>query len=330
MRKWVEQLTEAVITASLFLPVAYALAFTIYYIPGGLHQLPSDIGYSAVLFILYFLMGMMFWDKDRIRLVLPLALPIAVSHVFGIPFHFQEVIIIPAAYFGYIAGGHLKWTFILFGKGKQQEPRDTVILLCLLGLLNFILFKPLPMEQGGNSQNTAITIETAAMLQSAFSMFKLEHQLTKDTGPKDFVIYLKFVVPADIKSSYLYPDLPENPNWWQQFWGKFGHDGQLGIPLQTCSKRLPCLRLYNGGVLQYDIEQVFGGTSPANAVFLNFDPDGKGPQGRISFYQYFNGRLKTGGTKLADTIVYQERLTPESKDPAYLKARDFNSRFSDF
>ena len=92
----------------------------------------------------------------------------------------------------------------------------------------------------------------------------------------------------------------------------------MGDKLQKCSDRLPCIRLHNGGVLQYEKGRTFAGTDTTNAIFFNLDPDGNGLQGRANFYLYSNGRITTGETKLPDTVITNGVMTSQDVDPAYL------------
>lgn len=156
------------------------------------------------------------------------------------------------------------------------------------------------------------------MISSAFCSYTDEHKLTKDTQPSDLLPLMNYVA-IDTSGNYRNEDMPFEPNWLDKLWSKVAKKGQQGTPLQPCSLKLPCLKLYNGGILQYDSEQKLGGTGSSNAIFFNLDPDGKGFQGRVSFYQYADKKLTTGETKIKETAISSGSLVSQNEDPAYLK-----------
>ena len=69
-----------------------------------------------------------------------------------------------------------------------------------------------------------------------------------------------------------------------------------------------CLRMHNGGILQFDTSNVYASTASTQAMTLNFDPDGKvdganQPGSGIQMWLYYNGKLRTTGTMDANTCV---------------------------
>ncbi len=186
---------------------------------------------------------------------------------------------------------------MIFNKRSQGFTlAELLIALAILGVIaTFTIPKILSSSQNG--QNTAIAKEAASMVSGAFSTYTLTNGLASGVTAGALTPYMNYV-STDTATAYT---------------------GSGGTALQTCSAVLVCLKLHNGGVLQYDTVQTFGGTAAANGIFLNLDPDGNGTQGRISFVQYSNGRLTTGQQAGgAPTSGAAGTIALQATDPTYL------------
>lgn len=164
----------------------------------------------------------------------------------------------------------------------------------------FSVFSLNPYRNGEGdtySQNSAVTKEAASIINISFTNFLKKHPLSETVGVEKLIPYMN-IVSVDAASQFT---------------------ARSGNHLQRCSKRLPCIRLHNGGVLQYDIEQTFEAGKANNAIFFNFDPDGNGSAGRISLYQYADGKLITGERKKVGTNISNTSLESQEKDPDYVK-----------
>lgn len=124
-----------------------------------------------------------------------------------------------------------------------------------------------------NGQNKSISKETASMVSGAFSTYQLRNGITSTVKGSDLTQYMNYI-KIDTSTTF--------------FAGS-------GTALQQCSSTLPCMTLHTGGVLQYDTAMTLGGTATTNAVYFNLDPDGNGAQGRVTFIQFYTGRLSSGG-----------------------------------
>jgi len=172
---------------------------------------------------------------------------------------------------------------------------ELLISLAILGVIATFTI-PKIINAQSNGQNTAIAKEAASMVGTAFTTYTLNNTLTTGTTAGALTQYMNYV-STDTGTTYT---------------------GTNGTALQTCSSTLICLRLHNGGVLQFDTGSTFGGSGTTNAVAVNLDPDGMGAQGRITFIQYYGGRLSTGGQGGAFTSVGMT-ITNQTTDPAYLQ-----------
>ncbi|MEB3207261.1 MAG: type II secretion system protein [Vampirovibrionales bacterium] len=175
-------------------------------------------------------------------------------------------------------------------------------ILIALGLLGVIAAFTIPkiLTATGTSKATAVFKETASMVTGAMTSYKANNQLLITSGFQDFENNMNFVSKATS--------------------GTFGS-------LAACSATLPCLRLHSGGVLQYDTAMQFGGGGVSGAgtnaengsIFVNFDPDGDGSLGLVTFIIRGNGRLSTRGAETtAPTYLGTATLTAQATDPAYV------------
>jgi prepilin-type N-terminal cleavage/methylation domain-containing protein len=169
------------------------------------------------------------------------------------------------------------------------------LLIALLIVAEIATFTiPKVLTSSANSQNKSIAKEVAGMIAAAFDAYKYKNTLTSSTKGSDLTQYMNYL-KLDTASQYL---------------------GASGTALQQCSATLPCLTLHTGGILQYDTAMTVGGTTTTNAVYFNLDPDGNGTQGRVTFVQFYTGRLSSGG-QAGTATPSGGTLTRESTDPSY-------------
>ncbi len=183
---------------------------------------------------------------------------------------------------------------------KRNQGFTLAELLISLAILGVIATFTIPkiLTSSANGQNTAIAKEVASMISAGFSTYTLNNGVANTVKPGDLTQYFNYV--STTTSGTL-------------------SAATSGQALQTCSAVLPCMTLHNGGVLQWDTAQTFNGTTTTHAVTFNLDPDGTGAQGRITFWQFANGRFTTGG-QLAGITPQSSAitLTTTTTDPSYL------------
>lgn len=189
-----------------------------------------------------------------------------------------------------------------FKRNQGFTLAELLISLAILGVIaTFTIPKILTSSQNG--QNTAIAKEVASMISAAYSTYTLNNGAASTVKPGDLTQYFNYV-SADATSAASAVSQATAP----------------GVALNAACSAATCLKLHNGGVLQFDTAQTFGGTSTTHAIYFNLDPDGTGPQGRISFVQYYNGRLTTGANALPASTATGGTLTmtTQTPDPSYL------------
>lgn len=185
---------------------------------------------------------------------------------------------------------------------KSNQGFTLAELLISLAILGVIATFTIPkiLSSSTNSQNTAIAKEAASMISGAYQNYALNNTVAAGTTAGLLTQYMNYV-SVDTATTYT---------------------GSAGTALQTCTATLPCLKLHNGGIMQYDTVQSFGTTSTAgNGFLVNVDPDGTGTQGAVSFILFPNGRLTTRGANAADpthTGGAAGTLTSVTSDPSFL------------
>lgn len=290
----------------------------------------------AILFYTGWLWGIILSSRTKMYIFSATATIWLILHA-GIPFFPIEWILPPAIALGMFCNKKMpkKWRCIV-----EEQTKISSILKSLLVLLIVVFIvsiaTPYHVPRGHYSQSTAIAKEAASMLNGTYSTLKFQNKAQKTTGVKDLLEYMNFLA-IDISSSYgterpfAEPseegknDILENGWWpplmhWIKQWNSKPNELNpviKGTPLQPCSRRLQCLKLHNGGIVQFDTQQTFGGTANTNAIFFNLDPDGHGPEGRVSLYQYFDGGITTGETKRPNTQTSTTTLTSQDEDPKY-------------
>ncbi len=183
---------------------------------------------------------------------------------------------------------------------KRNQGFTLAELLISLAILGVIATFTIPkiLSSSANGQNTAIAKEVASMISAAYSTYTLNNGAATTVKPGDLTQYFNYV--STTTSGTL-------------------SAATSGTALQTCSATLPCISLHNGGVVQWDTAQTFSGSTTTHAVTFNLDPDGTGAQGRITFWQFYNGRFTTGGQLAGITPTSSAiTLTTTTTDPSYL------------
>lgn len=178
---------------------------------------------------------------------------------------------------------------------------ELLISLAILGIIATFTI-PKVITSMNNSQNKAIAKEAASMVSGAFSAYQLNNTITSSTKGSDLTQFMNYVT-LDTSTNYS------------------AGANQTGTALQACTATLPCLKLHNGGVMQYDTVMTMGGTAASNAVYFNVDPDGAGTQGAISYVLFSNGRFSTG-QQAGTATPTGGTLTRIATDPAYLQTWD--------
>lgn len=152
-------------------------------------------------------------------------------------------------------------------KNKGFTLAELLIALAILGVIATFTI-PKVLNTAGSSQNTAIAKEVAGMVSGAQQAYVQSNSIVLGTTPGAFTSFMNYV--------------------------NFDTTNTTGAGIANCVTATPCLRLHNGGVLQYTAANSFGSTHNTAAVYFNLDPDGAGAATAVSFAAYLNGRLTTG------------------------------------
>ncbi len=182
---------------------------------------------------------------------------------------------------------------------RSQKGFTLAELLIALAILGVIATFTIPkiLSSSANGQTTAIAKEAAGMISAAFSTYTLNNSLTTGTTAGVLTQYFNYVT-TDTATSYT---------------GTASGD----TALSACSATLICLKLHNGGVLQYSTAQNFGSSLSTAAVTFALDPDGMGTRGKIVFVQQYGGRTTTNGQDAVFTTS-AAGVTNQATDPSYL------------
>lgn len=171
-------------------------------------------------------------------------------------------------------------------------------LLIALGILGVIATFTIPkvLNASQSSQNTAIAKEAASMVSGSYSAYSLNNTVATGTTAGVLTQYMNYVAMATNAEA-------------------------LVTSGAACSGTAPCLKLHNGGVLQYGTANTVGGTSSTNGITFNLDPDSTGTQTPCTFIQYYNGRLTTveaAGGAGSVTSGAAGAATSVTTDPTYI------------
>jgi len=174
---------------------------------------------------------------------------------------------------------------------------ELLIALAILGVIATFTI-PKIINAQSNGQNTAIAKEAASMVSTAFTTYTLNSTLTTGTTAGALTQYMNYVA-TDTATSYV---------------------GTGGTPLSACSSTLICLKLHNGGIMQFSTAQSFAGSGAANGIVVDVDPDGNGTQGAVSFIQFYGGRLTTIGQNAGNPTATGAGVANVGTDPAYIQS----------
>ena len=171
---------------------------------------------------------------------------------------------------------------------------ELLISLAILGVIATFTI-PKILNSSASGQNAAVAKEVASMVSGAFSVYSLNNTLASSTTAGALTQYMNYV-SQDTSSTY------------------------TGLPACTATaSHIMCLKLHNGGVLQYDDRNTFGGTTSTDALLFNVDPDGSGSAGGATFVLYYNGRLTTRGVG-APGGTGGTAITAITTDPSYISS----------
>lgn len=165
---------------------------------------------------------------------------------------------------------------------------ELLISLAILGVIaTFTIPKILSATSSG--QNTAVAKEAASMISGAFSTYTLNYGIATTTTGGALTSFMNYVA-ADTSSTL----------------------GSL-----TCTATAICLKLHNGGVLQYSTSMNFSTTAATGGIYFNIDPDGAGSATQATFIQFANGRLTTYTANAGAPTSGGTALTTAA-DPSYI------------
>jgi prepilin-type N-terminal cleavage/methylation domain-containing protein len=183
---------------------------------------------------------------------------------------------------------------VMFNKSFRRAHKgftlaELLIALAILGVIaTFTIPKILTSSQSG--QNAAVAKEAASMISAAYTTYTLQNSITTGTTAGVLTQYMNYV-SVDTATTY----------------------GSM----TACSATNPCLKLHNGGVLQYGTVPNFSATTGV----LNFvvDPDGAGTVGPVEFVQFYNGRFTTNGANGGPGTASAYPLANVNTDPSYIQ-----------
>lgn len=150
---------------------------------------------------------------------------------------------------------------------------ELLIALAILGVIaTFTIPKVLNSQQNG--QYNAIGKECMGMVAGAFEEFKRENTVLSTTTATNLTPYMNYVSHVTT--------------------GAFDGAGAVNDCGQTGGTR-HCLKLHNGGVMQYQTTTRFNGTNNNNFIWFACDPDAsvETTDNALVIFLYFNGRLST-------------------------------------
>jgi len=178
---------------------------------------------------------------------------------------------------------------------KKSQGFTLAELLIALAILGVIATFTIPkvLNSTTSSQNTAIAKEAASMISGSFSAYQLNSTVVSGTTPAQLTSFMNYV-SVDTATTY-------------------------STGMVACSGTVPCLKLHNGGVMEYQAAQNFAGSATTNAIYFNIDPDGAGTATAATFVQYYNGRFTTYQNRDTGTTTSAAPLTPVGTDPSYIQ-----------
>lgn len=183
-------------------------------------------------------------------------------------------------------------------KNKGFTLAELLIALAILGVIATFTI-PKVLNTAGSSQNTAIAKEVAGMISGAQQAYSQSNTIVATTTPADFTQFMNYVKVETVN------DLITGTG-----------------AAATCATATPCLILHSGGVLQYTVANSFGTINNTAALLFYVDPDAAGVATPVTFVQFRNGRLTTGGNQACASATCETSgggtvITP---DPSYIQS----------
>jgi prepilin-type N-terminal cleavage/methylation domain-containing protein len=180
---------------------------------------------------------------------------------------------------------------------SKQSPRQngftlTELLICL-GLLGLIATLTLPkvLQSYTNHQYNANMKAAVQQIAAAYSSFVLDNDRSPAVQFSNMTSYINFVAVDTVSVI----------------------DHKPGSSFRTCGSSSPCLKLHNGGILQYvqgaSAGKTFNGTGETAALELFFDPDGRysgttnGPGKSVNLFLYYSGKITSRGNIYPNTTA---------------------------
>jgi prepilin-type N-terminal cleavage/methylation domain-containing protein len=175
---------------------------------------------------------------------------------------------------------------------------ELLIALAILGTLATVLIPKISTSMVANPQKNTATAKTVAiMVLNAFERYNSSHGgITTSLTVSDLTPYMNFI---SVDTTSIVDDHP-------------------GSGTGNCSdSSTMCLKMYSGGILWFNNWCPLVGLTSVNALFLNYDPDGKISNDKaLDILLYSDGSIKTKGTgKTGTQVCYNPAATGGSYDP---------------
>jgi len=152
----------------------------------------------------------------------------------------------------------------------------TIAIIAVIGAFTIPKVLSSQNEKGYNASAKTFASE----LQAAYIDYQMENQPTASTKLWSLSPYLNYV-KVDTAT------IIDHPNGSNTGCGDSGRS---------------CLLLNSGARVRFSPNYTFGGTNTTSGTYVYFDPDGKDSSVYgVQFVLYYNGDLKSGGTKLDNT-----------------------------
>jgi prepilin-type N-terminal cleavage/methylation domain-containing protein len=160
----------------------------------------------------------------------------------------------------------------------RKQPAFTLVeLLIVLVILGVVAVFTMPMVlmNTQNDNRNADANAVARMIAQAYMTAQMRQPVTGTMAGGDLTPYMNYV-RTDTSSTI------DGFNCFSSDWS--------------------CLRLHDGGLLQYAKLTSFGGTASTNAMAFSYDPDGTANgQGSVVFWLYYDGHVKSWANILPNT-----------------------------
>lgn len=159
---------------------------------------------------------------------------------------------------------------------------ELLITLAIMGILAVFTIPPLFQMPASNqpAKYTAIAKDTAFMVLTAYEAYKAANPTVATTVSMGALTpYMNYVA---IDTSSVMND--------------------AGAGTWTCSSSYPCLRLHNGGSLNYLANLSFGGNTTQHAIYFRFEPDSRlNNISALPMLLFYPGNISTDGSYHAYT-----------------------------